>query len=389
MAQIATALSIMTALLGSTAPSPLYPIYIARMGLDHAVSTMVFAMYAVGTLVSLVLCTWLGPRVPDLRRILLPGLVVTAAGALIFGHAETLQMLLTGRFLNGFGTGAITGMGSAALYALSAPERKHIGAAIATLAFTGGAAGGPIISSIALSLDLAPTLSPFLLIVALAVLSFAMLLLSPWPPVSRAGRGADTEETGRAQWALYLLACTGVVTAWAVGSAMMALGTDLAINVYHFQSIGMAGLVAAAFQLSAGVGQAVFGRKRSYPFMIAGFASTAVALGLLAGFAGNGSAALMMLAMPISGLAYGALFVQALMLASAAAPPQIRPALIAVFYAVGYLSNSIPIVAVGLLSDRIGLALAFQWFSLIVVCVAVAGGLWAAQVRRRSALSFA
>nr|WP_319513613.1 MFS transporter [uncultured Cohaesibacter sp.] len=373
LGRVVTALAIATTLLGSTAPNPLYPIYIAKLGIAHAQSTLIFAIYAVGTLISLLLTAWLSRHISDMRKLLVPGLLITAMGALLFGFADNLLMLLIGRFLNGFGTGAITGMGSATLIALSAPGRKHIGATIATVAFTGGAAGGPLISSAALSLGAAPTILPFLLIAALSAVGIIGFKLADWPDSEKADNNELRTEDGRTNLGLYLLACLGVMTAWTITSALMALGTDLALNVYGFTSISTAGLVTAVFQLFGGFGQAYFGRKQSFVPLIGGFSGLAFVLGLLVLLAGGDHPAMFMLLMPLFGLSYGAIFVHSLSFAGTAAAPRRRAALIATFYVGGYLANALPTIGLGVVTDRVGLTLAFQGFSLIVICLALLG----------------
>lgn len=382
-----TALAIATTLLGSTAPSPLYPIYTERLGLAHAQATLIFAIYAIGTLVSLLLSAWLSRRIYDLRAILVAGLVVTALGALMFGLAENLTMLLIGRFLNGLGTGAITGMGSAALISLSAPHRKHIGATIATVAFTGGAAGGPLLSALALWLDLAPTLSPFLVIAGLSVGGLLGFKLAAWPDARGKEHPAREPEKGKTHIGLYLLACLGIVAAWSIASAFMAVGSDLAIEVYGFTSMSTAGLLIALFQLFAGLGQASFGRRRSFTPMLYGFSGIALVLIFLVIMAGQGHPVALAFAMPVFGLSYGAVFVQALALVGASAAPQRSAALIAGFYFSGYLANALPTITLGALTDQMGLTSAFKAFSLVVASLALIGAGFALDARRRHSIA--
>lgn len=55
--------SIAAVLLGGTVPSPLYPFYVATLGLIPFLITVVFAVYALGTLAALVLFGGLSDRV--------------------------------------------------------------------------------------------------------------------------------------------------------------------------------------------------------------------------------------------------------------------------------------------------------------------------------------
>jgi len=386
------ALAIFSVLLGSTAPSPLYPIYIEQMDLSHAMGTAVFAIYAIGTLCSLALTARIGTRIGDLRRLIVPGLIITALGATVFATADGLTMLLVGRFLNGFGTGVVTGMASVALYNLAPAKGKAMAATLATLAFTGGAAGGPLLSSAALALDLAPTLFPFLVIIAVVLLACAGLAVCSWPESAK--RSAKTEEsssraienesetTGRStSWPLYGLACFALATAWMLGSVFMAVGADFGARIYDFRDAGLAGLIPALFQLLAGAGQAVWGRihpARAIAWGLAGMLLAQIALFLAA----LGADSLTVLALiSCSGFSYGATFVGALGLASLSAAPDQRERLISGFYIVGYLSNAIPSFVMGILIDRIGTEPAFETFS-VAMAVATSCGVGLALLLR-------
>lgn len=375
LARACCALAIFAALLGSTAPSPLYPYYLETLDLDQVMGTAIFSMYAVGTLVALFLSGRIGGKLDDLRKVIIPGLVVTALGAALFAVADNLALLLVGRFLNGFGTGAITGMASAALFSIYPPEQRRTAAVLATLSFTGGAAGGPILSSIALSLDFAPTVTPFVVIVVLAALAVLGLAFSNWPRKDLNAivptDPADPDQSVRIP--LFILACIVVCVAWMLGSILMALGTDLGVSVYGLPSVALAGLVPAIFQLFAGLGQFIWGRypvEKAIQVGLVGMIAAQIAL-ILAEPGGLGY--VMLGLMPVCGFCYGAAFVGSLGLANKSSTPETREKYISRFYVAGYLSNSIPTVMVGYLSDLWGLKMAFFVFSLALIATAAIG----------------
>jgi len=373
--QFFCSLAIFAALLGSTAPSPLYPIYAEQFGLSHAMNTTVFAVYAIGTLVSLLLCGALAARVRDLRVILVPGLVITATGALVFAFARDLPMLLAGRALNGFGTGMITGVASAAIYGMAAPGHQRHAAALATLAFTAGAAGGPLLSAAALSLDMAPTFTPFIAIFAIALLTMAGLMTSGKLAARPSAKHEVAGQPGGdgVVWTTFLLACLGVFSSWMLGSMLMALGADLAHEVYGMQSAAIAGMVAMLFQASGGMGQAAFGSLR--PRLSIGIGLTGIALSqvglVLAAISGMGMA--MLALMVLCGLSYGATFVGSLSMASASSGDERRASLLSRFYICGYAANAGPPLVMGAFADRIGLRAAFFGFSAVLILLAAIG----------------
>lgn len=391
LARLSCALAIFAALMASTTPSPLYPIYIAEWGLRPSAGTSIFAIYAVGTLISLALSGWLDGRTRDRRQVILPALVLTAAGAILFALASQVWMLLLGRFLSGLATGLITGTASAAIHALSRPERRQRAAAVSTVVFTAGAASGPCLSSAALATGIAPLVSPFVVIALTAALAFLGLALAPWPRRVLAGAraaataAADPERISpEFRRRLYLLSCLAITTAWTLGSMLMATGVSLATDLFGLHVQAVAGLIPALFQLFAGIGQMAFSRTRPLSAILTG----ALALGLLQVVivlgAITGTGLIFILAMPLCGLFYGAAFVGGASLVNATSTPADIGRRIAVFYVVGYLSNAIPTFVMGFLINSYGLATSFDLFSVLMVVIATLATLLALRLRPRS-----
>jgi len=376
--------------MGSTAPSPLYPAYIERLDLSHAMGTAIFSIYAAGTLCALFLTARLAAHVSDLRRLIVPGLILIAVGAVIFASGDSLSALLVGRFLNGFGTGLVTGMATTALIDLAPDTGRRMAATVATLAFTAGGAGGPLASSAALAAGLAPTVTPFILIVAIALAAIAGLVTCAWPTATARARATQDEaardeaardEAAQAegcardttQMPLFLLACLTVGTAWMSGSILMAIGADLGTDLFGLRSASIAGLIPVLFQLLAGTGQALWGRARPRNAIAAGLTGMVAAQVALVAAAPGAHGFAMLATVPLCGLFYGAAFVGALGLASTSVAADKRGRFISTFYVVGYLSNAIPTVLVGVLTDVAGLGPAFYVFSGVLMALAATG----------------
>src|SRR5437899_2256634 len=67
----------------SALPTPLYPLYAARDGFSPLVITLVFAVYVVGVVASLLLGGHLSDRFGR-RRVLLPATAVSAVAGVVF-----------------------------------------------------------------------------------------------------------------------------------------------------------------------------------------------------------------------------------------------------------------------------------------------------------------
>ena len=94
----ATALALAVAMLGTTLPTPLYPLYREQLGFSEFLVTVIFAVYAAGVIAGLVLFGRLSDQIGR-RRLLLPGLALSALSAGAFLVADDLPLLLAGRVL--------------------------------------------------------------------------------------------------------------------------------------------------------------------------------------------------------------------------------------------------------------------------------------------------
>src|SRR5437868_5238284 len=101
-------------MLGTTLPTPLYVLYESEYHLTSALVTVIFATYAVGVLVALLL---LG-RASDhfgRRPVLTAALGLAFGSTLLFVFAQNVPMLVAGRFLSGLCAGLLAGTATAGL----------------------------------------------------------------------------------------------------------------------------------------------------------------------------------------------------------------------------------------------------------------------------------
>jgi MFS family permease len=134
----------------ATAPSALYGLLAQREHLAPITLTVVYAVYAVGVVSSLVLAG----HVSDLygrRAVLIPGLLVAGAAAVVFLAWTSLAGLLVARLLTGVALGA--GVATATAYIADldagpdgAPSRRS--GIVATIANVGGLAVGPLMAGV-------------------------------------------------------------------------------------------------------------------------------------------------------------------------------------------------------------------------------------------------
>ncbi|MGR3378961.1 MFS transporter [Salipiger abyssi] len=376
-ARLSCMLAIAASLMGSTAASPLYGAYIAQFQTSDVTVMAIFTLYAVGILASLTISPLLDRHIRNQRYVLVPGLIITAVGLLVFGFAQNVGMLFAGRILNGAGAGMITGIASVRLYELAPEHRRARAATVSTLAFSLGAAIGPMLSAAALALDLAPTRLPFLIITLLCAVALAGVLLASWPRNVEPVGAVEVTEAGQEAHPLpaalplryFVLACAGLGIGWYVASVLMGLGPHIGVTLYGLGSSGLAGTLPALFQLASGAGQIALGRAETVRGLMTGVIGMAVFVALLILGLPGGHGALLLGTMPVLGFFYGATFVGALGLANQASPAERRTEYIARFYIAGHVGGVTPTMGIGVLVDGVGLEPAVYLFGASVFLV--------------------
>src|SRR5262245_60644928 len=145
---VAFSIAVLTAF--STAPSPLYGIYARQDHLSSITITAVYAVFAAGVVVSLLLVghisDWYGRR-----PVLLPALITAFLAALVFIDSTSLPALFLARVLTGVALGAAIATGTAYLTDLDSgsstgPTRRS--QIVGTVANVGGLATGPLLAGV-------------------------------------------------------------------------------------------------------------------------------------------------------------------------------------------------------------------------------------------------
>src|ERR1700746_3942687 len=117
-------------MLGTTLPTPLYPLYQQSIGLSSLMVTVVFAVYAGAVVVTLAVIGTASDHVGR-RTLMLPGLAFSAASALCFVAAHDVGLILAGRVLSGVSAGVFVGTATAAMVDLAPAGDLALAAVIA------------------------------------------------------------------------------------------------------------------------------------------------------------------------------------------------------------------------------------------------------------------
>lgn len=360
------------ALFASATPSPLYDVYQARWHFSTLVLTLVYAVYAVGVLSSLLLIGGLSDQTGR-RPVLAWSLVALLVSMGLFLAADSVAWLFAARAIQGLATGAALGAAGAALIDLHPTGDTRHASLVNGAVSTAGIGGGALVSSAMVRYLPAQRVLPFLVVVALAAALLWTMRALPEQvvkvgrPVLRPQRpGVPTETRGA-----FALAALGVVASWSIGGLYLALGPTLAGQLLHTHSQLAGGVAVGALAVPAGFAQ-LAGRALSNRALTAGGAFLlALGMALTAVAVADDSAPLFLLATAVAGVGFGLAFMGALRNLTSAIPSERRAEVMSAFYVVAYLAISVPAIAAGLAAPSLGLADTFEIFSIAVAALAL------------------
>lgn len=344
-------------LVSSTVPSPMYVIYQQQWHFSAAMLTLVFSIYALCILLSMLLFGSLSDTAGR-RPVLAFALLVAAISMVVFATAQGVGWLLLARALQGIAVGTATGTLGAALMELSPPSAPARGTFVNSAAPTFGMAFGAIAAGLLVEYAPAPTtLSYVVLAVVFVVAGVLALFMRETAPNAGNGfrirpRRVSVPPAGRGAFALLALA---LVADWAVGGLYMSLGPSVVAQIMHSDSHVLGGLVVTLLAGCGTVAQLLFGKLTGQRPILLGGVLMVLALAATLVALTQASAPVFFVATAVLGLGWGATFMGAFRGMAMLAEPTRRAEMLAAIYVVAYLSFSVPTIIAGIAARQAGL----------------------------------
>ncbi len=337
----------LTLLASSSAPTPLYATYQAKWGFSDLTMTVIFGVYAVAVLASLLVFGSLSDHVGR-RPLLLAALGSQVLVMLIFAFAGNLEVLLLARVLQGLATGAALGAIGAGLVDLH-PTHGPVANSSALMA---GTASGSLLSALFVQWLPAPTelvylfLSGVFLVQALGVLLITET--SARVPGARRALAPTLSLPPQVRPAVWM-AAPSLVAVWTLAGFYASLGPSLAQMVAGDHSMILGG--AALFLLAGSASATVlrFHRTEARRFALYGALAIIVGSALLLWGVAARSLPIFALGILPAGAGFGAGFQGGLRAIVAEAEPHQRAGVISVVYVISYLSMGLPAILAGAL----------------------------------------
>jgi MFS family permease len=361
------------AMLGNTLPTPLYVIYQARFHFSSGMVTLIFATYAAGVLVALLLAGRASDQVGR-RPILAAALGFSVFSTLAFIFASSTGWLFAGRALSGLSAGLITGTGTATLTELAGAGGVRRASIVATAATTGGLGLGPLVAGFFAEYAPNPTVLVFQIYLGLLALGFMCVAVTPETVRNR--RHLQLRFVGfripQAHRREFLAAGAAGFAALALLGLFTALAPSFLGGVMDVRNHALGGFLVFLMFAASTLAQIAFGRSPSEWSMRIGLGVFIVALALIVAALDRESMALFVAGTIVGGGAVGAAFIGSLSTANRLAPAEVRAQIVSTYFTIAYVGLIIPVITVGYTAEHIGyLAAVFACaIGLALVCAA-------------------
>lgn len=372
---VATGSAFAVTMMGTTLPTPLYPIYSTKLGFTTLTVTALFAVYAIGVVATLILFGRLSDQIGP-KPVLLTAVSLAALSALLFLLPPTLPLLVVARVISGMAAGLMSGAGTASVIDLYGAQRRSTAGTVAVAVNTGGLALGTLLAGIIADTAPLPLAVPYAVELGLAVVAFTALWLATPAAVRQQG----------SRWRLQRL-MVPVEIRGAFVRAVLAAGAGFAVTgvltavtgLLLARYIGIASHAAAGgvvFLAFAGmaVGQLVARRMSPVSAQIVGCGGMVVAAGLIAVTLAALTAPALVAAAVIVGVAGGICLNAGLALTVERVPVEFRGSVSSAFFAGLYAMLAGPAIGVGVLARWTDLRTAGMVFAAIVAILAAAVG---------------
>lgn len=366
----------------SGAPAPLYGIYAAEWGFAPITTTVVFAVYAVAALVSVLVAGPLSDRWGR-RPVLLGAILVVLAGLVVFVYAGGVAALLVARVLHGLGVGAIVVAGSAALLDLRPGEGARAGLH-SGVAFNLGIAVVILLVACGAQADLAPLVTPYVVLAGLVLVGGVAVLRMPEPhhPDRRSARLQVARPRVPAAIAPdFRFAALGVMAAWSVLGVFLSLFPTIAAHAVGTSNLVFAGGVVAVSAATAALSQVVGARVPARHAAVVGDIGTAVMLVACIGAVALGDAVVLLATSTVLGFFFGLAFGSSLRHLGQVVPADARGEVMSAFYVLAYGAMAVPTIVAGWAATQFGAREIFAPFMVVVALACTAAGVLGLRVR--------
>lgn len=353
----------------SSAPTPLYHLYQQAWGFSSALLTVIFAVYALSLLATLLvfgsLSDYLGRR-----PVIFIGLLLEIISMLLFIAATDVSWLIVARVLQGVATGIATSALSAAMLDSDAQQGPLLNSITPMFGMALGALGtSALVEYAPLPMGLAYGLLLAAFVGQAAYLLRVAETVTPQPGVLKTLR-PRLAVPAQARGTL-LLVLPADIAAWALGGFFLSLAPSLLTAATGSTSVLNGGFAVAALTISGAISIHNLRLRAPRLALLVGCSFLAIGVSVILAAVNLGWLWLFFTGAVVAGIGFGASFLGALRLLLPLAHAHERGALMAAFLALSYLAFCIPALLAGVSIKTAGLVTTTNVYGGVVVLLAV------------------
>lgn len=369
---ISAVYAFMIVMMGTTLPTPLYPLYSNVFQLSPLMITVIYAVYAVGVIGGLLVFGQLSDRIGR-RYVLIPGIILSIISAIVFLFASNVGLLLLGRIVSGLSAGLFTSTATTTIVNLAPDDKKNQASTIASSVNMLGLGFGPLLCGVlAQYLPYALNLV-FIVDIVLLIPAFIGIWLMPEPiqnkqsfriKVQKLSVPANIRGT-------FIYAVIPVFVGFSMLGLFTAISPNFLGDILDIQNKAIIGLTVFLVFCASTVGQLILKQKSDYSVLMLGSATLIVGVILVGVSLLLSSYVLLLIGAIVSGLGQAFSFRAGLSTVNSVSPQDKQAEITSTFFTIAYIAISIPVVGVGLLQLGLSIQGAGLTFSIIVALLAI------------------
>ncbi|MEN4946933.1 MULTISPECIES: MFS transporter [Pseudomonas] len=363
------AITLLTFLAASSAPTPLYHLYQEGLHFSAGTLTLIFGVYALSLLAALLTVGSLSDHLGR-KPVIFAALVLNMLAMLLFIHADSVAWLIAARTLQGFATGMATAVLGAALLDTDRQQGPLVNSVAPLLGMACGAMGSSLL------VEFAPLPTQLIYWALFALMLVQSLYVWQLPesvsrmPGALASLWPTLHVPPQARRALWLSLPVDIAV-WAMGGFYLSLAPSLVRAATGSTSNLIGGGLVAVLTLSGAVMIFSLRNRPADKVLRLGAGLLATGVALILGAVHSASLPLFFLATLVAGSGFGAGFLGAVRSVVPLALPHERAGLMSAFYVLSYLAFCLPALLAGNLTRSFGLIATTDGYGAVLIVLAL------------------